>query len=494
MHAGAPSSPWGVALVVGLGAFTLWELAGLGLMTPQAGLVACTALLLGYLAVEIRRLHRASPRLWLMNPAVLCSVVTFIVGFGISNALYFFPEEVLLSLYLTPDVTSWMVRLMLLVLVGAIAMWLGYWSRSAMALSAWLAGRRWLDRLLKREFTPRPGVLATLALASLGSRLTEIGLGVYGYSADYDRLIELASIRQYLSYVDGLGRVALTVAALQYYSPGLDVRARYWFAGLLAYEILFGFLSGFKNEVAMPFVIVGLCKYLRQGVVPWRWIALFAVSLAIAFAVIEPFRAARFGQSSFQGTSVTSIAGTMLAATVTDSMEPADAQEFEAGLLFLKRISMTHIASLGIEFADTKELPAGSPGFLRDIFLAPLYAIVPRVLWESKETTRHGLWYWNEVMGLDSWEVKTAVGMSPFTYLYFAGGILGVALGFFALGIVQRAWADRFLAFGTSGAIIVFLLGLRVLVIPDSVYYTIVVDLVRIVPASLVLQHLVFRR
>ena len=487
-------STWGVALVVGLAAWTLWNVAALGLLSQKDMLVACTALLLFYLAVETYRLRQLAPQRWLVNPVVLCSLVTFVVGFGITNALYFLPEDVLLSLYLRPDVTPWMNKLMLLVIVGAIAMWLGYWSRPAAALSAWLQRRQWLARILRRDFHVRSGVLGILIFSSLACRLIEISLGVYGYSADYDRLIELAAVRQYLNYGDGLGRLALVIAALQYYSPSSTPSAKAWFAVVLAYEIFFGFLSGFKNEVAMPFVVVGLCKYLRQGAVPWRWITLFVLAFVAAYVVIEPFRAARFGDSSFKGTSVTNIADTMLAAVESNGANPVNTDDVGIGLQFLNRTSMTYIASLGIEFADTRSLPAGSPAFLQDILFAPLYALVPRVLWKSKETTRHGLWYWNEVMGLDSPDVKTAVGMSPFTYLYFAGGGIAVAIGFFALGILQRAWAERLLATASAGAIIVFFLSLRVMVSIDNVYYAIIVDLMRLVPAALLLQYAIFRR
>jgi len=153
---------------------------------------------------------------------------------------------------------------------------------------------------------------------------------------------------------------------------------------------------------------------------------------------------------------------------------------------------MTYIASLGIEFADTRPLPAGSPAFLQDIFLAPLYAVVPRALWESKEGSRHGLWYYREVMGIEQGE--TSVGMSPFTYLYFAGGGLAVALGFLAIGIIQRAWAERFLVSNTAGALVVYLAGVRLLGNPDSVYYSMIVDLLRLVPAALALQYVIYKR
>lgn len=492
MRAHALSSPWGVALIVGLAGWALVLFSDLEALTPRGALVALTLLILTYLAVEIYRLHRVSPERWLMNPVVLCSVITFTLGFGITNILYFFPQEATSSVGQGSEVTPWMSKVMLLVLVGAVMMWLGYWSPMAATLSAWLSKRRWLDRIVRREFTPRIWVLPFLLLVSLISRLIQIRLGVFGYSSSYERLMETASIQQYLNMTEGMGKLGLIVAALRYYSPDRPASAKVWIAGLFAMEVCFGFLSGLKHQVAIPIVIVGFCKYLRVGHVPWRWIVLLPVALFAAYAVIEPFRAARYEETAFRGTSLTSIVETMVAAAVAEKAETVDVAKAGVALQLLSRLTTTQIASLGIEFADTRPLPEGSPAFLQDIFLAPFYAVIPRALWESKELSRHGLWYRNEVMGIEG--ETSAVGMSPFTYLYVAGGGIAVAFGFLVFGIVQRAWAEQFLAPSAAGAMIVFLLGVRVLAVPDSVFYSSIVDFLRIVPIALVLQYVLLKR
>lgn len=486
-------SPLGVALTIGFAGWVVSLLVEFRALTPQGALVAYTVLLLAYLVVETHRLRRNFPEHWLVSPAVLCSAVTFALGFGITNLLYFFPEEVLSPIGVVPEVTPWMSKLMLLVLIGALAMWLGYWSPFATALAAWFSRQQWLDRILRREFDPRAWVLPVLVLVSFGSRLIQIRLGVYGYSSDWDLLLETASIRQYLSLTDGLGKLALVVASLRYYSPDPPAPAKAWFVGVLAYELLFGFLSGFKTEVVLPVVIVGMCKYLRRGQLPWRWVVLVSVAIFAAYAVIEPFRAARYEETGFRGTSLTSIAETMVAAAVVGPEGFVGAEQAGTAMQFLSRTSVTYVASLGIEFADTRPLPEGSPAFLRDIVLAPLYAFIPRFLWDSKETARHGVWYRVAVMGFAGPNETTSVGMSPFTYLYFLGGGLAVALGFFGVGIIQRTWAE-FLTPGTAGAIIVFLVGVRVLAIPDSAFYSLIVDLLRLAPAALVLQYAIYRR
>ena len=487
-------SPLTVSVVVGFFAWAAYTLAGLELLSPRGLFTLLTLLLLGYIANQILRARRMSPGHWLINPAVLCSIVIFAIGLGLGNLLYIYPPATLESLGLAPQITVWMCKLMALGIVAAVGMWLGYWSTAAERLARSISTWRWLQRVLRRDFDVRTEALVVLFVASLVSRLTLVNLGVYGYSANYERLMETVAIRQYLSLVSGLGLLALIVAAFRYYSPQAPASARWWLVGLLAYEVGFGFLSGFKSQVAMPLVVVGMCQYLRIGRVPWRWVALFPLAVIAAYTVIEPFRGARQEYSALQSNSVANIAGTMLEAVSEQSTASAPDVQRGTELLVLARMSTTYIASLGIEFADSKPLPEGSPGFLSDIFLSPLYALIPRAIWPTKESSRHGVWYWNEVMGIDDWDAKTSVGMSPFTYLYFAGGGLAVALGFFFMGMLQRAWMHAFLRPDVAGALLVFLLGLRSLVMIDSVYYSTFIDLLRFTPGALLLQYLIFRR
>ena len=131
---------------------------------------------------------------------------------------------------------------------------------------------------------------------------------------------------------------------------------------------------------------------------------------------------------------------------------------------------MSYIASLGVEYEDSGKRSENAPEFLKDIFLSPLYAIIPRALWEGKETSRHGQWYNQEVIGIS--DSGTSVGMSPITYLYFAGNWLAVFLGFFFVGIVHRILALSLLEHGG----VVYLMMLPTMIAIDSAYYSFIVD------------------
>lgn len=260
---------------------------------------------------------------------------------------------------------------------------------------------------------------------------------------------------------------------------------------MLVIEIVFGFLSGFKSAVAMPFVIVGLGRYLRIGSVPMNWVVFAVIGLVIAYAVIEPFRDARISQGAKIDTTVTGIATTMINAASNDSSRNNSSVPFYLNIS--SRSNLAYIGSLGIDFADAHaNLPTGSPKFLENILLAPLHAWIPRAIWKSKPPGNLGFWYTRVVIGNHYSFTSTAMG--PITYLYFAGGALAVFGLFFLLGILQRCSIFLLCPWHSVASGVVFISTLSLLVLVDSAVNSIVVNLFRDVPIILVVAHLLFRR
>jgi hypothetical protein len=263
-------------------------------------------------------------------------------------------------------------------------------------------------------------------LLSLSAKLILIKLGIFGYNADAASLSSSASIRQYLTIFEMLGELTLIVISIHYFtlqSPGKFLRNL--LVGIVLFETLFGFLSGFKSAVVIPSLTVGVCYYYCKNRINIKIMFTATLLLFIAYAVVEPYRLARNENKDFLNTSLQSIAKTFYnTASVGLSSQEPSVSEVPVLVQIITRSSLTYIGSLGIEYIDKNELPEGSPNFLQDIFLSPLYSFVPRFLWESKETRRHGQWYLKEVMGVQSSD--TSVGMGPITYLYLAGSWFAV--------------------------------------------------------------------
>jgi hypothetical protein len=378
---------------------------------------------------------------------------------------------------------------MFLVMVGALAMWLGYWSPIAARLTVWGSLVRYRTRIFKFDAEPKAWVLPLLVLVSVVSRLFQVRLGIFGYASNYERLIEAASYTQYLSMASSLGTAALVIAALQYYSPHQGRRARTWFLGIFICEIIFGFLGGFKTSVIMPFIIVLLCQYLRIDRISRHLLIAIPLALVVAFAVIEPFRAAKNFQvkygDGFDSTSLTTIANTMSVATLAGAAADVTEEQVSIIVRIMSRSNLTHVGSLGITFADDHEnLPVGSPEFLNGIIFAPVHAWIPRFLWEGKPIWDIGVWYTRTVVGSGH---NSATAMGLFTYLYFAGGTIVVFVSLFFIGLIQRVLFFFTHPWKSAAGAIVFLSMLSTTsMIAEGAFNGVMVSLFRELPLILV--------
>lgn len=475
------------ALAVGTTGGVLALLSAAGVLGQRAVFASLTLLLLIYLSVEIARVRRVQGDGWLINPAVVASVLTFGLSFALSNVLFFLPAERIEIVGLVPDVTPAMVKLMWLVLLGAIGMWLGYWLPMASGLAS-PAVRRIVSRWFSASDKPRKLALPALVALGLATRLLQIKLGVFGYSSSYDRLMEMGSFTQYLSMGASLGTVALVVASLRYFSERPRANTRAWFVFILVLEIVFGLLSGFKSQVVMPFVIVGACKYLRSGALPKVWLAWFFGALLFAYVAIEPFRAAR-SANDFQAASTAQIVDLFIASRGNDIV--AD-NPTPVWLALAARSSFSYIGSLGVSYKDeVKSLPEGTPDFLRNIALAPAYAFIPRLIWKSKPAGDVGLWYTQNVMGH---EMYSSTAMGPVTYLYFAGGAFAVFVGLLCFGVLHKLLVLLVPPAAGSARAFVYLSLLPTVANINSAVDGTVVALLRMVPLLLLLQYLIYQR
>lgn len=471
-------------------ALLVYAALAMDLITNSQGLAVYTLLLLGYLYVETKNLWAREPLLFWINPVVLASIFTFVMAFGITNIIYFMPVEVVALVGLEPIATPWMNQLMLLVVLGAIFMWVGYSSGMGRGMARMLQRSRVLHKWMSPSFRINKPVLYACLAISLIAKLWAIKLGVYGYSSTYDQLIAAANYTQYFAMADSLGKLALVGVALQCFAtPHASRVERQLLWLVLGYEIAFGFLSGMKSAVVMPFIIVGIVYYSQRNRFP-RWlIPAVVVGLMAAYAVIEPFRAARNESAGFVGTSIGSIVSTMASASSVNA-DGGD-ERASTSLSVFARSNLTYIGSLGIAYAaNHNELPAGSPAFLGDIILAPANAVIPRFLWDSKPLQNIGLWYTNQVMGLD---LYSSTAMSPFTYLNFAGGPLAVILGFLLVGVLQRGLFDGLRHFGGGGLIVFFGL-LGTLVNIDSAFNSSIISIIRFLPILIIVQYVLLRR
>lgn len=452
--------------------------------------VSLTLLLVIYLLVEITQLRSVHSERWILNPVVLCSFMTFMMGYGLTNILYFMPSDQLELLGLVPEVTTGMAKLMWLALIAAVGMWLGYWSPIAVSLSRPRLIAKFQSCFIPQSNTPKLFALPLLVAVDVGACLLQIKLGVFGYSSNYERLVEMGSVTQYLALASKLGELALVLAAFRYYTPGTGLKGRGWLYSILALEVVFGLLSGFKSAAVMPFVIVGLCQYLRAGKIPKNWVVFTFIGIAVAYAIIEPFRVALNANSGYERHSITDIASTLI--TSADNPVAEAVEKAPLIVAIASRQNLSYIGSFGVDFADQYEsLPPGTPDFLTNIFLAPFHAWIPRFIWDSKPLGDLGLWYNQIVMGNNHF---SSTAMGPLTYLYFAGGGIAVFAGFFFIGIMQRCFMFILNPAVSIAGGVVFMAMLNTISQIDSSVNGIIITIFRELPLVILLLFLIFRR
>jgi hypothetical protein len=483
----ATAMPTGLVVVAGM---VLWLLQLTSTLSDAVVFFFLTLLLLAYLCVVVQHIRFYYPKNWLLHPLVLCSLMTFVMGFGATNTLFFFSNEVLAPLSLDGEISAAMVKHMELVLLGAIALVMGYNSSLAINMSRTSLAMRFQAKCLPGEEI-RSMSLPVLTAISIMAGLVSIRLGVMGYNSDYEQQIEAASYTMYLGLLANLGELALVMVALSFYSPQSSRKIWFWLIAILLVQVLLGFISGMKSGVAMPFVILLLCQYIQTGKFSHKTLMLILASIIAAYSVIEPFRIARNSDATFDNTSIESIINTLIAPD-TSTQQYAYTEESPNFLLTVSsRYNLTQIGSYGLVYADENpDLPLGSPAFLENIFMAPLHALVPRFIWTSKPIADLGLWY-NQVVIGNSHFSSTAMG--PFTYLYFAGGSIAVFIGFYFIGIVQRTFFMLLQPGRSMPSSVIYLVSLTSIATIDSSFNSIIIFLCRELPMSLLFMFILFK-
>lgn len=460
-----------------------------GLIGGLSGLAAMTVILLVYLVLQALIVRAECPKLPLVNPVVLASVVTFGICYGITNAAFLLPSEALDVFGMANPKQASMVKQVTLALLAAIAMWEGYRSPLAKVVSRSLVCSLVRKRVLSRAQNVHAGAIASLVLVSSASRIAIVHFGLFGYSSSAEAVSTHSDKSQILALFARLGDLALLIASLQFFRQPRDGRSLARLAALVVVEVAWGFLSGFKSQVVMPFVILGVARYVATGRLP-RWSMAGAIlALAIAYQVIEPFRVARSSIADYDGTRISSIVGTMVSARAPGGSSTDDPRP--GWLKPVISANLTHPGAFGIEFCDAGLLIEDDPSFLRRLLFAPVYSWTPRFLEADKPLGNLGNWYFRTVLG-GSGESSSAMG--PITYLYFAGGWIAVAVMFYTLGAFHfvvffalRPWQL------TSGAV-VFTAILRQLVEVNSSVDAMVIGLCRDLPILLMLQYFLFPR
>jgi hypothetical protein len=448
-----------------------------------------TIMLLSYLGFEIIMERLEGEERIFSNPCVISSIGTFGILFGVSNFGCFGTDNYVFADGTFQDVNFvWMNRAMALIFLSAIIMWVGYGSLIGKEIASRLWKNRFIGGFLRKTYRLRWSVIWFCLLASILSRYIQISLGVFGYSSEIDQLYALAAYRQYLDLGVSLGRVGLAGVALAYFSgEEKSFYTKIMLVFFLIYEILFGFLVGFKGQTIVPLIIVGLCQYIVTGKNPKWSIFIAIIVLYFSYMIIEPFRVIRNSDESFQNRNIAEIGSTMWNIAKGAERPSFEESSYLAG--FISSSGLIVEAARSIRFKEENDIPEGAPEFLRNILISPIYAFVPRFFWQSKHLANIGGWY-AQVVHQQTTDTNS-IGMSPIGYLYFTGGIIAVLVGFYFIGLLIRIFCRRFSGF-ESGGIFVFIGMLSMFIFVDSAVDSMFASVFRFFPLLILTQRFIF--
>jgi len=447
-----------------------------------------------YLITEIIEARMEDRKNWMLNPAVLASVMTFILGYGITNLIFFIPDSISRNdafLNLGDDPLNLLNIAMDSVIFGAVSMWVGYRSNLGIFLFRMMTTSLVnIKKYFKNTFTVNINLIYSFVAISILVRFYAIIIGVYGYAQSPEEISEAAGISQYIYLLGLLAQYSLLVISLVYFSAEEQNKFKKFLIALIIIEVFFGLISGMKSLVVMPFIIPLVAFFVLKRKIKKYYLGLAVIAIVVAYIIIEPFRILRNMDPNFKSTPKY-ILQTLYDAYILNKqiglIQETDTEFFL--FAFLSRNNYIMDAAKAIDYKDRVGLKEDDPDFSNRLLSIPMQAVIPRFIWSDKPLENIGLWFTQKVYGK---EYYSSTAMSPFGFLYFAGGNFLIIIFFFIFGIMQNA-LFRFIALG-SGGIIIFLGLLSSVVLIDSSVNTIFVTWFRFYPMFIILQYITFKK
>lgn len=402
-----------VLLVIGVPC-ALWSVFALlttgGSEAVEFSVTAGTFVLL---AVGYLNVHGLKRMAWITVPVLLTiqSVLTFVV---IPVWQFSSGADRLDSVY---------VHSMVLVLIGFTAFWIGGLAvRRDVELQFVPSNRDTPERL---EF-----ISAAMLVLGLGANVFLWRTGLYSYAADPLLRAANQGIMLWVETIANLTTSALVVSAIELFgkqSGKLFIRVVFWLS--LASLMLLGAITGMKSATLIPMLYVVIVYGITRGRVP-RAAVLVPVFLVV---VIYPFVGAyRDNLNSGYRAQMNTVGG--LEAVVVKSFDDAFLTfgsrnaGAENGNLNQAKARLNYLSDV----RDVIGLP--DPSLLKGdetIWMAPIYPLVPRLLWKNKPVMDKGVRL-AHALGSSS---GTSDALTPIGDLYSMYGTFGVVMGMLVYGL-----------------------------------------------------------
>lgn len=262
-------------------------------------------------------------------------------------------------------------------------------------------------------------VLLILYFIGILSRLIQINLDIYGYNFDFESHLKYDNYKIVLVTIETLSTLAFFLITLYHRK-----KSKYIYFTIVFLELAFALISGFKFRVISIGLIIFLIDYLETSKLKLKYAFFLFGIVTLAYAIIEPIRLARkFGDSG----------GSAYFSSVTDAIsttgELASSKETEALFIItlMERFDIVSNTTRAVLHKDKVGLNKDDPEFLESLILAPVHALIPRVIWKGKPRFDYGIWFTKNVLFVDNQYMSenstTSSAIGPIGYLYLCGGV-----------------------------------------------------------------------
>lgn len=266
-------------------------------------------------------------------------------------------------------------------------------------------------------------------------RIFSIISGTYGYSSGQEMIENAPIYSNIINTIAGFGDTLFILVTIIFISKIYNnIKIKIIFYFLFIIQIIFGILSGFKGGIIFPFIIYLLIYFLINKKIHYKFIFLLFFGIIFSFFLVEPYRQLKKINPEFKITSI----------SIIEYQEMYSNFDFRSFFnsddnLFVKyvfRKNLLQTSSAGINYFEkhNENLDKDSPQFLSKLFMSPLLTFIPRFIWKNKPINLDGLWYSNEVLSIPFYTFSPP---GKLIYLYFAGGISILIIGFLIMGILQ---------------------------------------------------------
>ena len=189
--------------------------------------------LLLFLFYNIKRYKQENPVKWLLNPAVLASLVTFILGYCI---------QIMFILSLVLRMKNFCYKLLgseplidlnkglNAVIMAAIAMWIGYNTTIGYKLYHLILHFPInLKKYLRSSFNPNLKIIYLIFVFAISARIFAINLGVYGYIHSTETFTRDEGIAYILIAITDLTSICLLIMSFAYFKYSNNLKFKFTF-------------------------------------------------------------------------------------------------------------------------------------------------------------------------------------------------------------------------------------------------------------------------